>query len=406
MSSFSPERAAQLHNELLHKAIEHDPSLLTERNLADRLLQVAGVDLGFQQHPLFEFLSLLESTPYESPNSMPGLFTPALYQPDPRYFWHETSELHPDYILLYGQKNYDALMDGGIYISVSTARVIWRSLPDEFPVAERSLPLEVFYKTLLAQWDTGKYRFDSEEKTIAMRWWRDADVDEALSCWANLLSAIERRLPQQGQQETPARLPPLDAETLESLKMGKFARVFLSQAERPGFDYIAPGLTAFSPETLLQIYGSEASHSYRTDLNRFYSIDNFSSLIFPSDTTVPSTTSQSTDWKISSFDKDLGFGKFTVARRAGLYTDCLDYNNADAVRFIHPSGHPDIVDFKTLCPFDRGRLPRLAEVLENWTNLVESQAWDINEHGVETSSAWFMAHTAEAKLDWLDTIAE
>lgn len=122
---FSPERAARLHNQLLQKAISHDPSITTERTLLGRFLQVADVGSEFQRRPLGQFLSLLDSTPQRESRA-PGLFSPRLHQPDPSYFWDGAFELHPDHVLLYGQNNDDSAMDGGIYINLDTARVIWR----------------------------------------------------------------------------------------------------------------------------------------------------------------------------------------------------------------------------------------------------------------------------------------
>ncbi|OAQ70972.1 hypothetical protein VFPPC_03353 [Pochonia chlamydosporia 170] len=403
---FCPERAAQLHNQLLQKAISHDASIATERTLLDRFLQVADVDSEFQQHPLGQFLSLLDSTP-QSGSRLPGLFTPRLYQPDPSYFWDDTYELHPNHVLLYGQNNADCPMDGGIYLNLYTARVIWRMSPNDFPEIEESLhvPLEVFHKMLLRNWESGKYYYDNEEKEISVRWWQVEDLEEALSSWDKLLSAIERRLPQTTKKR-PERMPPLDSELLKRFKLGKFAREWLSLATRPGFRYIAPGLTTFSPESFTEIYGAESASSYWQNV-KLLSEEFTSSLLFPADIIIPTNISTtSTDRDITSFDKDWGFGKFTVARRAGIYTDPLNCDHADTVRLMHPSGLVNLVELTTNCPWDWGRLPRLAEVLEKWTSLIETGAWEIDGNGVKTGIEWFRTHTLESKLDWQDIIEE
>jgi hypothetical protein len=406
MATFSPERAAQLHNDLVHKAIQHDATIVTERNLLDRFRQVTGMGGELQQHPLYRFLSLLESTPAQSSGWPTGLFTPVLYQPDPSYFWDETSELHPDYILLYGQNNADSPVDGGIYLSLSTATVVWRNAPHDFPGQEETIPLEDFYKMLLRNWETGKYFFDSRQAQISVRWWRQSDVDEALAAWGRLLSAIESRLPQTSEANSHKRLAPLDSVTLEKFSIGKFAKSWLPQAARPSFKYIAPGLSTFTVETFLQIYGAEAPDSYRQS-SKSFSKDEISSLLFPSDVAVPETiSSSSTNWEISSFEKDYGAGKFTVARRAGLYTDCLWNHDADTVRLIHPSGLSSIVEFDTLCPWDQGRGPRLAEVLQSWTLFIEGGVWDIDSSGVANDIEWFSTHASEAKLNWKKVIEQ
>ena len=156
MDTFSLERAANLHNEVLRRAIAHDPSITTEPNLLDGFLQVTDVDDNFQQHPICHFLSLLETTSLRDQSRPPGLFSPVLYQPDPWWFFDESSEPHPDYMLLYGQNNADAPMDGGVYISLTTGQVTWRNAPFDFEHLS-SLPLESFYKILVSNWESGKY---------------------------------------------------------------------------------------------------------------------------------------------------------------------------------------------------------------------------------------------------------
>lgn len=150
-------------------------------------------------------------------------------------------------------------MDGGIYINLDTARVIWRQVPQPFPEPEQSLPLEVFYKILLRNWESGKYYFDTTSKAISARWWQDEDLEEALSSWDKLLSAIERRLPQTTVGNRPERMPPLDSELLKRFKLGKFGREWLSIATRPGFKYVAPGLITFSPELFHQSYSRKST---------------------------------------------------------------------------------------------------------------------------------------------------
>lgn len=179
------------------------------------------------------------------------------------------------------------------------------------------------------------------------------------------------------------RLPPLDSKTPDGFKIGKFAREWLSRAARPSFRYIAPGLSAFTTESFLHIYGAKQAGSYRWNSKSVLEEEEFSSLILPSDLAVPEIVSSSTNFESSSFDKDYGVGKSIVARRAGLYTDCLDYQNADAALLIHPSGLDSAIDFNTLCPWDQGRRPRLAEILQKWITFV-CRGWCL-EHQCERS---------------------
>lgn len=202
----------------------------------------------------------------------------------------------------------------------------------------------------------------------------------------------------------PRRLSPLDLDTLERYKIAKFATEWLSQALRPSFKYIAPGLSTLSPELLIALYGVEPANSPRQTQWSFPD-DDFSSLLFPSDVTIPvNISSTSTEVDIQMFER--GIGRFTVGRRAGVYTDGFDDENADTVYLIHPSGRSRLMSFKTICPWDIGRGPRLAEILQKWTELVETGTWDVDENGVKTDIEWFGSHRSEMELDWYDIIEQ
>jgi hypothetical protein len=139
-------------------------------------------------------------------------------------------------------------------------------MPLSFPEDEE-IPLETFYTILLGNWKSDKYYYNYPKQRISMRWWRDSDLEEALSCWEKLLSTIENRLPYKRERNISRRLPPLEPELLQNFKLGKFAKEWLSRAARPSFRYIAPGLFTFTPETYQQIYSTELTDSYRQKLN-------------------------------------------------------------------------------------------------------------------------------------------
>lgn len=99
-----PERCAELHNALLQKAIENDPSAVTETTLITRLLepapQLSGIP-GLRGLPAYRFLSLLKTT-RPRPQQGPSLLTPHMYQADPFLFWRETFSVcdRPELVLL------------------------------------------------------------------------------------------------------------------------------------------------------------------------------------------------------------------------------------------------------------------------------------------------------------------
>ena len=110
---FSPEKCADLHNQLLRKATENDPNDRYERTLTQRFLAFApefAEIKNLQELPLYRFLCLLETTP--DTNERVGLLTLQMYQPDPTAFWSESFANEPGFILLYGQNNSDSPIDG------------------------------------------------------------------------------------------------------------------------------------------------------------------------------------------------------------------------------------------------------------------------------------------------------
>lgn len=119
---------------------------------------------------------------------------------------------------------------------------------------------------------------------------------------------------------------------------------------------------------------------------------------------MPENLSSSTNQEIRLFNG--GPSRFTVARRAGLYAEGLDPGYADIVILIHPSGLYKLLHFRPSFPWDQGRGPRLAEVLRQWTYLVESRIWDIDANGVATSIDWFRNHSSEAKPQWREILEE
>lgn len=408
---FSPERCADLHNKLLQKAIENDPASTTEITLLPRLFeaspQLAQIP-GLHDLPVYRFLSLLKTTPAD-PRRGPGPLTPQMYQPDPSLFWSETFSAHgrPELILLYGQNGAGSPMDGGLFLNVQTGRAAWHSAPGPFTEDGRWVPLEAALRDALGKWDSGKYFWDASQRSACVRSWTHADLSEALGAWERLLCGVEARLP--ASSGVPERLGPLELsqETMSSMRISRFVGEFLSRAPRPGFAFVAPGITAFSAETLRETYATEDPASTRrsTPLGQEDPDDpEWASLLLPAGKPVDGGTSRSPNADIQSFDKPWGLGKFTVGRQAGLYV-IPESINSDAVHLITPSGLSTVGDFRSRCPWAESRPPRLAEILSHWASLVESGRWGVAADGVAEDHDWFGRHSGEARLDWYDQLA-
>ncbi|KAK6957137.1 hypothetical protein Daesc_002422 [Daldinia eschscholtzii] len=399
-SSFSPERCADLHNRLLAKSIEHIPVRQTERNLIARFLEAAPefADIpSLPDLPLYRFLALLDTTPV-SLGRVVDVLTPNIYQPDPTIFWSEPFEDEPSFVLLYGQHNSNPPIDGGIFLDIVSYKAVWHERDFlYFPPIDQWLPLETILRKLLDAWETGKFYWESSQASVAIRGWTQADLEEALTAWCQLLSSIELRVYSK-TGKTPSRLEPLSSESLAAFKMSDFAVEFLATAQRPNFLFIAPGISTFTPESFLATYTAEASGSTR---QRHWLRDStnkdWPTLILPGLDAVPQDVSRDQDQNISCFDQDWGFGKFTVNRQSGLYL-MSDMENSDIVRLITGSGLSNACEFRQRLAWGPPRDPKLAEVLRHWSSLVEDGTWSVDSNGVCTDHEWFSTNTLIAKI--------
>lgn len=364
--------------------------------------------VGVEELPIYRFFSSLETT-LTPPERGPGLLTPHMLQPDPLGLWSQTFAVHqrPEIILLYGQNNGEP-MDGGLFLNLQTCRVVWHWAPGPFPADDEWIALDFALQQSLDKWNSGKYFWNAEQGLIDQRLWTDNDVDDALASWDRLLSSIEERLPQSAG--APQRLGPLqlDQEAKTAFRISGFTAEFLSRASRPGFTYVAPGITTFSADSVAELYGSEDQRAPR----RSYPTgpgdpdgDEWASLLLPATQTVTREVSRHPDFDVQSFDKNWGFGKFTVSRRAGLYI-IAEVWDSDTVRLINPSGLSSAGDFTGRCPWGEKRPPRLAEILAQWTSLVESGTWEVGADGVAEVDDWFDGHLAQSRLDWRDQIIQ
>ncbi|KAI1734272.1 hypothetical protein F4680DRAFT_357676 [Xylaria scruposa] len=400
--TFSPERCAALHNQLLAKATEHDTDVQVERTLAARFLDIAPefADIpSLNDLPWYHFLRLLDTTRREA-NGRIGLLTPILYQPDPNTFWTERIGHEPSFVLLYGQNRGGSPMDGGIYVDIQSYKAVWHS--DDFlgfPPPDQWLPLEVILQKSLDAWTTGKFYWDAQETTIKARSFTQYDVDQSVAAFYRLLSSIELRMPlREDKAAFYHRLEPLDSHTLAPFKVSAFSTKFLTTAHRPEFSFVAPGIRVLTPSLLDEIYGTEALDSVRR-MHWLGDDEDWPTLILPGIEPVSHDVGRSPNQDIQSFDKDWGFGKFTVNRQSGLYVmpDTLD---SDLVRFVASSGLCSACEFRPPCRWAWGpsRGPRLAEVFDHWTTLVEDGTWMVDANGVCTDHNWFTTHASMAKL--------
>lgn len=267
-----------------------------------------------------------------------------------------------------------------------------------FPPSDQWLPLEVMLQKALDAWATGKFYWNAQEATIKVRSWTQHDVEQFVAAFRRLVSSIELRIPSEDNEAHPhLRLEPLDVQTLAPFKMNAFAARFLSTVNMPHLSFVAHGIRVLTPLLLDHIYRAEASDSIRRSHWLGDEEEDWPTLILPGIDSVPHNVGRSTNQNINSFDQSWGLGKFTVNRQSGLYI-MPDTTNSDLVRFVASSGHCDACEFRSPCRWGPPREPRLAEVFDHWTALVENGTWSVDANGVSTDHDWFGAHTSVAKI--------
>jgi hypothetical protein len=391
--------------------------------------------------PLAALLSRLK-TNVPLPGGTFTALTPLLYQPRPEWFFpplyrHAFDAASPCLLLYPQRRPSDALpaMDGGLFIDIYTLRGIWLDAPrgPAMLPSDSWLPLDYLLKQELSRWESGRYVHDpSAEEGLRVQKWvpipstiegavvahhPNLQVAEAISEWERLLCAIESRMPSsstrtpEGESSERERGEPLPWEAMQDLRLSKFAKHFLSRARRPtGWTFVAPGIGTFTNESLREAYATEAQDTFRRTFTTSEEGEDWVTLLLPSlcgdkrPVTVPADVSRVPDLEINSFDKPFGFGKATVGRRAGLYTSWADERDGDLVQLVCPSWRQNAGVFSGPCPWGPTRMPRLAELLGHWANLVEDGVWEVDANGVKEDAVWFDSHLDLANLNWDDVL--
>ncbi|KAH7471755.1 hypothetical protein FOMA001_g13359 [Fusarium oxysporum f. sp. matthiolae] len=386
--SFDPIRCAELHNQLLSKVTSHilGAAQLVRRDIISRMEEAAsmwpnGIHIS-PETPLYHFLSLLDS--YE-PDELP--LTAEFRQPMPQWFDNPFNEYGDhEVILLYPDNLDQPPMDGGLYFSLALNLVSWgRTDYCLLPPDNEWIPLELALSKACYMWECGKSYWHNN--TVSLRNWTPLDVEEALGEWDRLLAAIQNRLPLSKGASRPHFQDPLPADLVQSVEISSFARAFLTAAKRPPFIHVAPGITTFTPESFMSLYGSEPNNAPR----RVFELDpeeEISSLLFPATATpIPKAVRPSGNY---SFLADSFNADFTVSRCAGLYTQPTTCRmDADEVWLVTAQGIENPVRFEGRRPWGAPRGMRLMEMLALWGDMVENGCWDISIEGVSTPHVWF-----------------
>ncbi|KAK0672638.1 hypothetical protein QBC41DRAFT_313077 [Cercophora samala] len=408
-----PSHCAQLYNLLLSKYIAAIPpefhsttyppiTATLETTLFPRFSTLHPGFFSYipdpYSHPFHILLSQLQTT---SPHKWGTPLSPFFGQPEPDLLVPSEayySLFQTDFeealeqegrclvLLLPGNEDFSGAppYDEGLVLDVDTLEATWRHGMDglpEYPSASW-IPLHVVLEKELEKWERGEYYFDEERKAIDQRGWTEIGLQETVQAWEGLLKAIEDKGGKKGEWDEPL---PLEDEDIERYKVSWFAKEFLSRAKRPRFRFIAPGITVFSPESWLEVYGSEPENSdRRLDVHRAEN-KNWPTLVFPAAYQIGSPFYE---WRP-------GYLKVAhsqmVHRRAGVYLNAWDRRYAEAAELV--SGSVDIpqgiASFDRQPPWGPVRGTRLVLILRHWTTLVEDGTWKVDGDGVAEHLTWF-----------------
>jgi hypothetical protein len=377
---FSPERCADLHNQLVGHAVEADSDLAPHitRNVF-HLPEAPTTRPDDPSTPVRNYLSdglilFLESIDTWNGSLIPFANLAYAVPPILQRFWdfaeHIPEGRYQNAILLYGDS--ESSNSGGLFFDMDTNLVYWQLIPGfVWPNAEDWVPLELALTKWLRMWEVGKVE-KLAHGSIGLRQWCDWELERDLEAWDDLLQAIELKMPDTGGTSEVKR-GMVDRTILGQWRASSFTRRFLgvARAPRKAGLRIAPGIGTFTTSTYHNLQLSEPSDSKRLNTIRSRKLeedDLIPSLLFPSPTAVDTRAD--------------GFGNFLLEGRAGVYI-VPSMGWGDSVRVVNGEGGADTFGYKPVgCPWSPGRDAVLGEVLSRWTELIEDGTWEVGEDGV------------------------
>ncbi|KAK4553646.1 hypothetical protein LTR86_009144 [Recurvomyces mirabilis] len=243
-----------------------------------------------------------------------------------------------------------------------------------------------------------------------MQPWSQLDLAETLSVWEMLVELIEQKMEMPSKSESESMLT---ADLLDAAGIPDgFARRFLSQARRPQFQYIAPGLEVPTCETFINQPARDEPRPYwivpEKDMN--YPEHVFPILLFRHET----ASQTSADPFQSPWTQHI-LGKGLV----GLYLDACDRSNRvpyeDGFRLVLPftfdrfgpgwatrSDGSQVIGYDELFqsgvnPLNDQHPPKLVAFLAFVYHKVVGGVWRVDEHGVAGGiDVWTEANTEES----------
>jgi hypothetical protein len=248
-------------------------------------------------------------------------------------------------------------------------------------------------------------------------------VDITISAWHGLLNAIESRLPKptDAAQDEVTRSDDVETETyyeehIEACDIhGYFIKPFLQRARIPKFRYVAPGLRIVSSEELADqpFNNIDLDQIRRPHDKAVYEYKWYPFLFLRADGKLPKSQSQcfGYPWENAS------------EYSTGLYlTSSKTIERADGCNLVLPfpintQGRARFGDMQPIRNYRshdglyqpgrnvvvRNDVLRLELLFKNWTSMVKSGHWDVDENGVAGGIEKFKEADTDAKwnLYWI-----
>jgi len=355
--------------------------------------------INLEDSPLYHFLSNIEYLPSTRPrDETGGLLTPF------------TTELLPQHISLLDKEHYmhsheycgmislfygvEVAETDRLVFDYRTGLAFWEEDYPSHISPHRQLrwgPLEFFLTTWLNDWKSGRYYWESTIENppfnLKLNHWTADDLQAALVAWTELLDVIECRM----SNNTATRLPPLLRKSLRNTTFDSFSYAFLTQAIRPTFKYVAPGISAWSDIVTKNQYYDPAQYGVKDE-------ESFTTL---RDLLVPNLKQANASVKeedtISPIEQpptpiEIVSG-YILYGKAALYSCPKMILGSYWLTVFHGSSDTDKPDFVFLNRDPslniRGGATSLHRIFAKWKDLVESGAWGVDEYGVSTGPEWF-----------------
>lgn len=392
-SQFDPNKCASLHNELVQRLKEANPSIqplqgvLITHRVDDSLRRRLSPDVR-------TFLSAIESWPVEGDvTALTSFCQPPRAQSLFQYrSWPQFSVYEDKLILLYQDVSLTMEKEGGLFFDQERKVACWIDPSLGFPPEDSWLPLGDILSRWLMMWDAGKMRVEPE---LSLQPWGQWDLQQSLNAWHELVAAIEERMPVQPEQKSGTTAL-VDTVAAERWCDHPFQHAFLTQAHAPKKPTmnIAPGVKPWTSSTFEAVHANEPVNSERRlaignkpsdDPQRECHRDRNLApvLLFPSDTTVARPASH-------RFDNFWGRGSVLLERRAGLYL-YPEEEWGDSVLYVDGRRRDMLFTYQNRwCPWMGERpLATLREVLTFWKFLVVDGVWQVDAHGVVGGEGYF-----------------